>query len=121
MEKIIDINGKKIKLKECARNVLVYQAQFGEDIFRSVEMILKTFTTDGTVLENLDTLKLYRLIWTMAKCADDSVKPFDAWIDEVEEIPVIDMGIEIQDLLLGFITSKSKIKSSEKNGERAAG
>ena len=94
MEKAILISGEYIRFKATGGMFYRYKAQFGRELLDDLEK-----AAEGVA--ELDTL--YNIIWTLAKTADDSIPPPDAWLDSFEIFPVLDIYHELQDIILGNI------------------
>ena len=112
MEKNIIIDGKEIKLKANAMNALIYRSAFGEDIFKAQSMLFTAKDKKGNIdISKIDSLGMIKIVWTMAKAANDDTAPFEEWLSSFEEFPVLDLLGEIVDLILVNMTSKTKIKN----------
>lgn len=122
MEKTIEIDGKKVKLKSTGATPLRYKAQFGKDYFSelmkmgALQEFSKAAGEGEDILKNIDpdTFDLidfevfYQIIWVMAKTADKSIPEPLEWLDGFDEFPIMDILTEIQDLLVSTLKSKKK-------------
>ena len=119
MEKTIEIDGKKVKLKSTAGTPKRYKAQFRKDYFSELLKLSKLMTnTDGDTfdlakidyseLDYLDFEVFYNFIWVLAKTADKNIgDPLD-WLDEFDSMPLAEIFPEIIDLLESSISTKKK-------------
>ena len=109
MEKIIEIGDKKIRLKACAKNLLVYHAQFGEDFFSAAGTLVQA-GMDGTVdFRKISSLHIARLAWCMAKTADAALPPFEDWFADLPAFPALDMYTELIELITVNMTAKNAV------------
>ena len=119
MEKTIEIDGKKVKLKSTAGTPKRYKAQFRKDYFSELLKLSKLMTnTDGeefdlakidySELDYLDFEVFYNFIWVLAKTANKEIgDPLD-WLDEFDSMPLAEIFPEIIDLLESSISTKKK-------------
>lgn len=135
MQKIINIDGRDVKFKASASLVYRYKQQFGKDLLTLImpvinslfeainiyEVIQKGELTVadvqpgfdlGKVVEKLELIDLYNLIWVMAKTANKDIADPIEWYDEFEEFPALEIAKELLDILIPslFVTEKSKKK-----------
>jgi hypothetical protein len=113
MEKVIEIDGKQVRLKSNAAIPLLYKAQFGRDFFRDILKMNKLKAFDPKkdnyeALEQLDTSVFYNLIWTYAKAADKSIASPIEWLSEFDEFPLEEVVLNVQDLLVHSFKTKKK-------------
>lgn len=111
MEKKITLGGKEILLKATAMNLLIYQAEFGEDMFKAKGELLKAFSSEGIDYSSINSLQLLRMIWTFAKTGDKNFPPFREWMESLDEVPVVDLYNDNIDLFLSNMITKSDIKN----------
>lgn len=119
MEKTIEIDGKKVKLKSTAGTPKRYKAQFRKDYFSELLKLSKLMTgndgeefdlakIDYSELDYLDFEVFYNFIWVLAKTADKNIgDPLD-WLDEFDSMPLAEIFPEIIDLLESSISTKKK-------------
>ena len=119
MEKTIEIDGKKVKLKSTAGTPKRYKAQFRKDYFSELLKLSKLMTNtngeefdlakiDYSELDYLDFEVFYNFIWVLAKTANKEIgDPID-WLDEFDSIPLAEIFPEIIDLLESSISTKKK-------------
>ena len=114
MEKMIEIGERKILLKACAKNLLVYHGQFGEDYFSAAGSLVHA-GMDGTVdFRKISSIQIARLTWCMAKTADDSVPPFEDWFSGLDTFPVLDVYTELIELITVNMTAKNAVAAKAK-------
>ena len=118
MEKTIKIDGKDVRLKSNALLPIVFRANFGRDIFEVQSQIFGLGKSGFSIrqIKDVECVGLMQMVWTMAKIADDSTKPFEEWAGEFNEFPIFDFFDDIVDLFLTNISSTSKIKNSSAAG-----
>ena len=119
VEKTIEIDGQKVRLKSTAGTPKRYKAQFRKDYFSELLKLSKLMTnTDGeefdlakidySELDYLDFEVFYNFIWVLAKTADKNIgDPLD-WLDEFDSMPLAEIFPEIIDLLESSISTKKK-------------
>lgn len=119
MEKTIEIDGKKVKLKSTAGTPKRYKAQFRKDYFSELLKLSKLMAgnegeefdlakIDYSELDYLDFEVFYNFIWVLAKTANKEIgDPID-WLDEFDSMPLAEIFPEIIDLLESSISSKKK-------------
>lgn len=117
MEKIIEIDGKKIGFKTNGATPLRYKAQFGKDYFKEImklaplEKIMNKKKNQVTVddLDLLDFEVFYNISWIMAKTYDPTIPEPLEWLERFDEYPIAEIIPELQDLMASsFQTSKKK-------------
>ena len=119
MEKTIEIDGKKVKLKSTAGTPKRYKAQFRKDYFSELLKLSKLMASntgeefdlakiDYSELDYLNFEVFYNFIWVLAKTADKNIgDPLD-WLDEFDSMPLAEIFPEIIDLLESSISTKKK-------------
>lgn len=117
MEKIIEIDGKKIGFKTNGATPLRYKAQFGKDYFKEIlklmplEKMLKKKKSEIEVsdLDALDFELFYNISWIMAKTYDPTIPEPMEWLEQFDEYPIAEIIPELQELMASsFQTSKKK-------------
>ncbi len=112
MEKILNIDGRRVKFKSTGAFLLRYKAQFGKDALQDIYK-LQTAINERNQITNIDALDLevfYSLIWTLAKTADPALPPPMEWLDEFGEFPLVDIVPELTDMIFSSLTSTVKSK-----------
>lgn len=111
MEKTIEINGKPIKFKSTGAFLIKYKSLTGEDPIKALSKL-----ENMSDIENVDLTTLYKLVWALAKTADDSIGDMEQWYDSFEFFPIGDVVLELQDFLTkSFISNISLKKDIKKN------
>ena len=97
MEKTIAYSGGKFNLRASAAVMIIYKEQFGVE-----------YTEDfsAAIMAPAEAVKVgYRLLWAMAKCADDTIPDPDIFIDGLGEdfdlIGAVDSAAELMRKSLG--------------------
>ena len=104
MEKTIAYSGGKFNLRASAAVMIIYKEQFGVE-----------YTEDfsAAIMAPAEAVKVgYRLLWAMAKCADDTIPDPDIFIDGLGEdfdlLGAVDSAAELMRKSLGeFATEES--------------
>ena len=119
MEKTIEIDGQKVRLKSTAGTPKRYKAQFRKDNFSELLKLSKLMSgvdgetfdlskIDYSELDYLDFEVFYNFIWVLAKTADKNIgDPLD-WLDEFDSMPLAEIFPQIIDLLESSISTKKK-------------
>lgn len=125
MEVILDLGSKIYVAKANAITPHLYKNQFQSDILKDtfralgdVEGLLEIQEANGEVagkqmqalIDNMDSTMIYQLVWAFIKTKDRQLPPFEAWLEEIDYIPVTDLLLidGFIDLLVGNITRKKK-------------
>ncbi len=108
MEKTVKIDGKEIKLRSDAAIGLLYEASFGvgyEQDFKKAE-------------ETSSTLFFYRMLWALAKTADESIPELNKWLKGFETIEFDELAEEVTTLFVSSIMSKKKFQQHIKKATK---
>lgn len=111
MEKTVEIDGKKIKLKSTAAMPMRYKSQFRSDYYGDLIKMAKAFgidetgeldlgRVDYTDLDHFNFDVLYNIIWTLAKTADPTIPDPLTWLDEFDVFPLEEIFPAINDLVM---------------------
>ncbi|ERT57743.1 hypothetical protein [Peptoniphilus sp. BV3C26] len=139
MIKTIVIDGKEVQFKASASFPLVYKANFNADILTVImpliselldgmdDILKESVKKDGNIelkpstlsglLQNVYSLELIdimNLLWTLAKCADDTIPEPMKWFNQFDEFPVFDIAVEVFPMLFESLFSKKKLKEIAK-------
>ncbi len=139
MIKTITIDGKEVQFKASASFPLVYKANFNADILTVImpliselldgmdDILKESVKKDGNIelkpstlsglLQNVYSLELIdimNLLWTLAKCADDTIPEPMKWFNQFDEFPVFDIAVEVFPMLFESLFSKKKLKEIAK-------
>lgn len=123
METTIFLGETEYKAKANALTAMHYKNQFQSDILKDtleaiggVEAILKLnevkdksdYKQMQALVEGIDTVLIYQLIWAFLKTADLKMTPFVQWMDNIPYEPVTDLMLQegFVDLLVGNIHRK---------------
>jgi hypothetical protein len=112
VEKTVKIDGKDVVLKASAYNLVLYRAEFGEDIFVAKNDVFSALTGSQLNLEKIDGLGVAKMVWTMAKTADESIPGFHAWIRTIDDLPVVDLLTDNLELFVSNMSQKTQIKKA---------
>lgn len=113
MERTVTINGKPVKLKASAMNLLIYQSEFNEDIFKAKAEFLKATDGDRVDLTKVNAVALAKMVWTLAKTADNTLPDFNTWLESLDELPVVELYTTNYELFLTNMFEQSDIVGSE--------
>lgn len=105
MEKVVTIEGKKIRLKVHGNIPNLYEKQFGEDLFVEIEKMYKS--------KNISFSLFNKFLWTCAKAADKDILPPDEWFASFESSPIFHCLDEVKELFeklfpMGKLTTVKK-------------
>lgn len=116
MEKTIAYSGGKFNLRASAAVMIIYKEQFGVE-----------YTEDfsAAIMAPAEAVKVgYRLLWAMAKCADDTIPDPDIFIDGLGEdfdlLGAVDSAAELMRKSLGefaAVESGTEGEASEPDNE----
>lgn len=130
MIKTIVIDGKEVQFKASASFPLVYKANFNTDILTIILPLVSEILdglgdeaiVDGKIvvtpsalsgmLENVYSLEyvdILNLLWTLAKCADETIPEPIKWFGQFDEFPIFDIGKEVFPMLFESLISKKKL------------
>ncbi len=111
MEKVINIDGKAVKLKATAGTIRQYRARFGRDLLLDFQK-LQTEAGSGQTL-TADTLTVFEnLAFTMAKQADPTIPDTaDEWLDGFEMFSIYQVLPEIVTL---WVSSQTPVATEKK-------
>lgn len=123
MESIIKIGDEGVRLRANAITAIHYKSQFKSDILKDtlnalggIETVMQLRNLENvndyqklqTMLDGIDTVLVYQLVWSFAKTADRKFPPFYQWIDSVDLPPVTELLLEenFVELLIGNVYRK---------------
>jgi|SRR5690625_815871 len=115
MEKTLIIDGREVRFKSTAATTRRYRAQFGSDFFADIIKLIPIIeNVEADSFKNLDYEALQRLdfevfeniIWVLAKTADPSIPEPLEWLDQFDEMPLMEVLPELQDLLTASFQGK---------------
>ncbi|MGY3748072.1 hypothetical protein ACWN8P_12505 [Vagococcus salmoninarum] len=116
MEKIINIDGREVKLKSTAATPILFKQQFRKDFFAEIIKLNKIF---GDKQQNLNDMTyediahidfdcFYNIIWILAKGGNSEIKEPITWLEEFSEFPLDEIFPEIQDMLFSLLQRTKK-------------
>ena len=123
METIILIGHEEVRLKANAITAMHYKNQFKSDILKDtlnaiggIESILKLTTLEKAedykkmtqIIDGMDTVLIYQLVWSFAKTANRQFPPFFDWLENADLPPVTELLLVdgFVDLLVGNVYRK---------------
>lgn len=114
MEKIVNIDGRNVKLKSTAAFIYQYKSQFGRDAMADLTGLFNSIDAGGEMKDNssLDLSVMYDIIWTLAKAADKSIPPVEEWLEEFSTFDIAEVMMVAVELITATInpTVNSKKK-----------
>lgn len=110
MHKDISIDGKKVKLKITGGTLCRYKEQFGVDY--SAELNKVSEIKNSFLKLRAMEITGARMIWAMAKTADENISAPADWIDSFDNFPVQQILNEINP----FVLSAFKAGDSDEQG-----
>lgn len=125
MESIIKVGDDEVRLKANAITAMHYKNQFKSDVLKDtltaiggIEAIMQLRDLEKasdyqklqTMIENIDTVLIYQLVWSFAKTADRQFPPFYQWIETADLPPVTELLLEdnFVELLIGNVYRKKR-------------
>ncbi len=108
MEKTITIDEKEVRLKSDAAIGLLYEASFGVGYEKDFQKMQ----------ENSSTLFFYRMLWALAKTADESIPELQKWLKGFESIDIDELVEDVTTLFMSSMMSKKKFQQHIKKATR---
>jgi hypothetical protein len=123
MESIIKLGDEEVRLKANAITAMHYKNQFKSDVLKDtlnalggIETVMKLrdlqrvedYQKLQLMLDGIDTVLVYQLVWSFAKTADRQFPPFYQWIENADLPPVTELLLEenFVELLIGNVYRK---------------
>jgi|SRR5690625_5000282 len=110
MEKTLTIDGKQVRFKSTAATPRRYRAQFGSDFFTDLLKLAPLVdkfdagvdfeSLDYEALKHLNFEVFENIIWVLAKTADPSIPEPLEWLEQFNEMPIMEVLPELQELML---------------------
>ena len=113
MEKILNIDGRNVKLKSTGAYLLRYKAQFGRDALQDIFKLVGAIDEKSKAIKDINALDLevlFNMIWVLAKTADPNLPPPLEWLDTFSEFPLEEIIPEVIDMIFGCIKSSTNPK-----------
>ena len=85
MEKIVRIDGKDVAISNSCGALVLYRQQFGREYFEDLKYAKRA---KGRRKIELCEAAGFKLLWAMARTADDTIPPPQKWLGEIKEINV---------------------------------
>ncbi|MDK6685811.1 hypothetical protein [Aerococcus sp. UMB8623] len=127
MSKIIQIDGRDVKLATNGATAILYKKEFGRDFFSDLLILIKSLSGAYTATEeqqnlnlndltyeelsHLDLTVLYRLVYIMAKTANPDLPDLMTWLASFEEFPVADILPDTLENLYGLLQRSKKSRT----------
>lgn len=111
MEKIINIDGRDVKLKSTGALLLRYKAQFRRDAFQDMAKLANVLDEKTGELKDISYLDLdvfYNLIWTLAKTGNPDIAPLENWLDTFDDFPIMDLVPDVMDMVTRCLQTTKK-------------
>lgn len=113
MEKIIEIDNKKIRFKSTAGTLMRYRNNFGRDLIKDIVALDKKFkkVKDGTEQFAILELDMFeKIAWAMAKTADNQIPDIEHWLDDFDSFSIMKILPQIMELLIGNLRQDNEKK-----------
>lgn len=114
MERTVEVNGKKIKLKATNQTPFIYRRYFRKDFFQELSRAFNNIPTNlnmnndmdrQLISENINTRFFYELVWTLAKTANRKIPKMKEWLQNVPEASILEIAIDASDLVIPLVKS----------------
>ena len=110
MEKMLKIKDYEIPVKSHAGILLSYKLNFKRE---ALSDIAKLQNINLKTLEGFDTEVFYRLLWVLAKTANNDIPPLEIWLEQFDVEPV-DFIFECFDDVIELIASNFQANVKKK-------
>lgn len=117
MRKSVEICGRKVYFEFTIFSLVIYKREFFCELLNDLQEIMQTriewlFPEKAT--EHTETV--YRILWALAKTADDNIPPPDDFLDSFDEFSVFDIFNEIyDDVIFSALKYDRKYRVEQKN------
>ena len=105
MEKIINIDGREIKLKTNGAFLFRYKDQFHRDALKDLTALAKIKKDN---IEEMEIDVFYNFFWTMARAANPDIPPLKEYLETFDEFPIFDILPEIIEMAMCNLKSSKK-------------
>lgn len=103
MEKVVEIDGRPVRLKATGGLYYRYKEQFGRELITDMSKVEECFQAgkpeDAYKQEAFSLEVYYNILWTLAKTADSTIPPPQEWLDSFESFPIFEVWPLAQELL----------------------
>lgn len=106
MEKIINVDGRDIKLKADGAILLRYKMQFQKDCLQDMFHLVNMKKNED--YSSFDTELMYRLTWVLAKTANPDIPPMMDWFSQFDNFPIFDIAPDVMEIITGCLATKKK-------------
>lgn len=114
MRKIVNIDGKDVKLVSNGATPILYKQEFGTDFFADLVKLIKS--SDSTELTELsyeqlnhmDLTVFYRIIYIFARSGNNDINSMVDWLEEFDEFPIFDYLEEIMEMVQQLLSREKK-------------
>lgn len=117
MRKSVSIGGRKIPFEFTIFTLVIYKREFFCEFLNDLQRVSKDrlkWLLPETALECSEDV--YKILWALAKTADETMPPPDNFLEQFDKFPVFDIWGEIyEDVILRSIRYDKKYKLGEKN------
>lgn len=96
MEKTLTIDGKQIRFKHTGGTLMRYRNQFNSDFMKDFAVFSATSSTN---YEHFSYECLERIIWALAKTADDRIPDPQTWFDSFDDFDLLKVWEELGELV----------------------
>lgn len=113
MEKIINIDGRDVKLKSTGAFLLKYKAQFKRDVLQDIFKLSKVAdeaTGEIKDISHLDLDIFYNLTWVLAKTGNPDILPLEQWLDTFDTFPILEIAPHVLEMVTGCLETCKKNK-----------
>jgi hypothetical protein len=109
MEKIINIDGKEVKLKTNGAFLYKYKDQFRRDGLQDITKLSQIKIGGEVDLSNLDIEIFYNFFWVMAKAGNPEIPPLAEYLEMFDVFPILDILPDVLEMTMcNLQTSKKK-------------
>lgn len=114
MERTVEINGKKIKLKATNQTPFIYRRYFRKDFIQELSRSFNCIPTNLNmnnstdrefIAENINTTFFYEMIWTLAKTANRKIPKMKEWLQNVPESLILELAVDASDMVVPLVKS----------------
>lgn len=97
MEKIIEIDGRKVGFKSSAAFLLRYRDYFGKDGLKDLNALMNVEDDNELTLDAYATM--LNMLWVLAKNYNKKIPPVEDWLDDFENFDIGYVYTEIAPLI----------------------
>lgn len=112
MEKILEIDGKKVGFKSTAAFLLRYRDYFGKDGLKDINVLMNADDSEDLDLDAYTVM--LNMLWVLAKTYDKRIAPVEDWLDDFEDFDITYVYTEIAPLIAKSFGRTVEITPEEK-------